>query len=302
MILGQHQTPLAPGPKWGAPAISRIDARERLLGRLDQASSFPCTWIAAPAGYGKTCLASAYVERATVPALWYTLERSDSDAATFFADVSGGLRAMMADVPLLQYSADVQDPAVFARAYFKRVFAHLPGPHLLVLDDYHELAPEAALHAVVAALIGALPPGTRLIVLSREAPPAALARAQTYDLVARLGADDLRLTLEEGVAIAGARAAGGAIEETAVQSLLERSDGWAAGFVLLLRSPARNLPPPETTTLLFAYFAQEVLRSADEDTRRFLLRTAWLPSMTAEMAALIIVSPKTETEGQLKQY
>ncbi len=79
---------------------------------------------------------------------------------------------------LLQYSADIQDPVAFARAYFKRAFAHLRGPHVLVLDDYQEVAPGAPLHGVIATLIATLPPDTRLIVLSRAAPPPALARAR----------------------------------------------------------------------------------------------------------------------------
>ena len=293
MISQPPQTSLTPvSAKWGAPEISRVHARERLLAQLDQLAPYACTWVTAPAGYGKTCLASAYAEQATVPSLWYTLERSDSDVATFFADFGAGLRAVVPDAVLLQYAADIQDPAAFARAYFKRALAHLEGSHLLVLDDYHEVAPDAPLHEVIATLIGSLPRGARLIVLSRETPPAPLARAQTYDQVARLGAEDLRLTLDEGVAIARARAIEGNADEKSIQLLLERSDGWAAGFVLLLRHPVEDPPPPETTEVLFEYFAQEVLRGADEAVRAFLLRTAWLPSMTAEMARRMTGHPR----------
>lgn len=295
MIAKPSQASIAPlSTKWGAPAISRIYGRERLLAQLDRLAPYACTWITAPAGYGKTCLTSAYAERATVTSLWYTLERSDSDIGTFFADFGVGLKAVRPDAPLLQYSTDIQDPAAFARTYFRHAFAHLEGSHLLVLDDYHELAPDAPLHAVIATLIGALPSGIRLIVLSREAPPAPLARVQTYDLIARLGAKDLRLTLDEGMAIARARNARSGLGETGIQTLLDRSDGWAAGFVLLLRHPLEDLPPPETTELLFEYFAQEVLRGAGEEVRTFLLRTAWLPSMTVEMARRMTDHPRAK--------
>jgi len=295
VISQPPQTSLTPvSTKWGAPEISRVHARERLLAQLDRLAPYPCTWVTAPAGYGKTCLASAYAERAAVPSLWYTLERSDSDVATFFADFGAGLRAIMPDAPLLQYSADIQNPAAFARAYFKRAFAHLRGPHLLVLDDYQEVAPGAPLHGVIGTLIATLPPDTRLVVLSRAAPPPALARAETYDLVAPLGAEDLRLTLAEGQAMARLRHPHEGLSEESVQMLLARSDGWAAGFVLLLRHPVEDLPPPDTTEVLFEYFTQEVLRGADEEVRRFLLRTVWLPSMTAEMARRMTGHPRVE--------
>ncbi len=46
--------------------------------------------------------------------------------------------------------------------------------------------------------------------------------------------------------------------------------------------------------MLFEYFSQEVLRGADEEVRCFLLRTAWLPSMTAEMARRMTGHPRGE--------
>ncbi len=97
--------------------------------------------MAAPAGYGKTCLARAYLERGAIQSLWYTLERSDSDVAAFFADFGSGLGAAMRGARLLQYSPDIQDHAAFARAYFKHAFAQAHEPRLLVLDDYQAVAP-----------------------------------------------------------------------------------------------------------------------------------------------------------------
>ena len=281
--------------KWGAPEISRIYARERLLERLNQHGAFACSWVAAPAGYGKTCLARAYLERSPAPSLWYTLDRSDGDVATFFADFRSGLRAACPqDVPLLQYSSDIQDPTAFARAFFKHAFAHLREAQVLVLDDYQEIAPDSPLHAVIAAAIGALPRGTRLIILSREVPPPALARAQAYDLVSLLRTEDLRLTVGEALAVARLRCPNQEFREDGIQVLLDRTDGWAAGFVLLLRHPSDSLAPPDTTEVLFDYFAREVLGGADLELRNFLLLTAWLPTMSAEMAERMTGHPRVE--------
>ena len=279
------------GAKWGTPEISRIYPRERLFEGLDDLGPFACTWVAAPAGYGKTCLLRSYLERSDIAGLWYTLDRSDSDVATFFADFRGGLEAAIPGAPLLKYSGDVQDPAAFARAYFKRAFASLPGPRVLVLDDYQELLPDSPLHLVIAAMIGVLPGDIRLLVLSREAPPSAFARAQTYDLVALVEADHLRLTADEGMGIARLRRPEQDLHERNVLSLLDRADGWAAGFVLLLRRPVDAAWPSD---VLFDYFAREVLEGVDAELRDFLLLTAWLPSMTAEMAQRLTGRPDVE--------
>ncbi len=286
----------AVSPKWGAPEIPRIYARERLFEQLDHFSACSCTWVVAPAGYGKTCLARAYVDRAALPCLWYTLERADSDVATLFSDFSSGLEVAIPGAPLLQYSTDIQDIGAFSRAYFKRVFAHLDSPHLLVLDDYHEVAPDAPLHAVISAALAAMPRSARLMVLSREGPPAALARAQMYDEVVIVEAEDLRLTLAEASAIARLRHPQHELSEQSLQALHERAGGWAAGFVLLLRhpAPAPAASPLDAVELLFEYFAREVLGSTDEEVRDFLLQSAWLPSMTAEMARRMTRHPQAE--------
>lgn len=282
----QVRPALTSGAKWGIPGLPRLYARERLLEQLDRCHDYPCTWIAAPAGYGKTYLAKAYVDQAALPGLWYTLERGDSDVAAFFSDFSTGIEAVSAHWDGLPYSTDIQDISAFARAYFKHVFAQLEGPHLLVLDDYQVVAADAPLHAVVATAIDQVPVGTRLIVLSREAPPPALARAQMHGSLARLDAEDLRLTLAEAGVIAQLRSPQ-SVSESALKALHERADGWAAGFVLLLQQ--RGLShvshvTPESKEVLFRYFASEVLDSADAELRRFLLQTAWLPAMTSAMA------------------
>ncbi len=294
MARRPHSTATPVSAKWGAPEIPRIYARERLFERLDHFSPRACTWLGAPAGYGKTCLARAYADKIAVPCLWYTLEQADSDVATFFSDLSSGLAVAIPGAPLLQYSTDIHDIGAFARAYFKQVFAHFEGAQVVVLDDYQQVAPDAPLHTVVAAALAVIPRRSRLIVLSREAPPAALARAQMYDEVAIVGAEDLRLTLTEALAIARLRRPQEDLSEQSLQVLHERAGGWAAGFVLLLRHPARAAPPPDAVGLLFEYFAREVLGGADEEVRDFLLQSAWLPSMTVEMAQRMTGHPQAD--------
>jgi ATP/maltotriose-dependent transcriptional regulator MalT len=47
------------------------------------------------------------------------------------------------------------------------------------------------------------------------------------------------------------------------------------------------------TEAVFDYFAGEVLRKTDEKTRCFLLRTSFLPEMTAEMAGKVAGEERT---------
>ena len=74
------------------PRYSEVLRRERLFARLGDASS-PLVWVSAPAGAGKTTLASSYLADCGVSHLWYQLDAGDDDLATFFHYLGLAVRA-----------------------------------------------------------------------------------------------------------------------------------------------------------------------------------------------------------------
>jgi len=75
-------------------------------------------------------------------------------------------------------------------------------------------------------------------------------------------------------------------EREVVLAFRARTEGWAAGRVLLLAGWRAGIGKRQRSEeqALFDYFAQEVLALADEDTRRVLLQTAVLPRVAGPMA------------------
>jgi ATP/maltotriose-dependent transcriptional regulator MalT len=82
-----------------------------------------------------------------------------------------------------------------------------------------------------------------------------------------------------------------------VLSLQGRSDGWAAGLVLLLEETAdfatkrlkvKDTPPEK----VFEYFAGEIFAGLGEKAKNFLLKSACLPKMTVRMAERITAEPR----------
>ena len=105
-----------------------------------------------------------------------------------------------------------------------------------------------------------------------------------------LGWKELRLTPEEAKGIARQR--GKKRNAGEMLSLQDRSDGWAAGLVLLLEETAgpatehrkvTDTPPGK----VFEYFAGEIFAGLGEKEKNFLLKSACLPKMTARMAERI---------------
>jgi ATP/maltotriose-dependent transcriptional regulator MalT/DNA-binding SARP family transcriptional activator len=270
------------------PTVPGAMPRPRLFRRLDRARAQPLTWVWGPPGAGKTTLVAGYLASRRLRAAWYQIDAGDGDVATFFYYLGRAAPRRRRPLPLLtpEYRPRLD---VFARRYFRELYRRLGRRFVLVLDNYQELPEAALLHDVLRAAADELPAGGRLIVISRTAPPAALARLRVHRALDTVGWPELRLTLGEATRLvrrtSGRRRAAGE-----VRRLHALTDGWMAGLILLgLRKT--GTPPasagPDGAPVLFEYFAGEVLATRDRRERAVLLRTAFLPSVTPALAAAI---------------
>ena len=268
------------------PSARDVLPRNRLLKRMDAVEDTRCLWVAAPGGYGKTALASSWIEARGRPHLWYQCDAGDADIATFFhylgeAARSAAPRRKQVLGPLTpEYALGVE---VFARRFFERLFSSLRPGAVMVLDDYHEVAADAVLHSVMSQLIAAVPVGSRLIVLSRHEPPASLARWQAGRSFALLTAEDLSLTTSEARALARALPD---CARTDVESVNAFARGWTAGVLLLLRQGGDVFieATERPMRVLFEYIAGEVFARIDASLQDFLIRTTWMPFVTPALA------------------
>jgi DNA-binding SARP family transcriptional activator len=249
-------------------------------------------WITGPPGCGKTALLSSYIESRRLPCLWYKVDDADADIGTFFyyMGLAAGKAAPRRKKPLPLLTPDrLPGLSVFAKKYFEDLSARLPVPCLLVLDDCHRLQDDSPFFGMLREGISRLTPGIGVVVISRKDPHPSFARDRANRLMEVFGWKDLRLTPEEAAGIVRLQRKGRP-PPGLVRDLFERTDGWAAGLVLLLertdkgRVEPRNVGPQMPAEIV-DYFGSEIFRQLDEERRAFLLRTAFLPRMTATMAA-----------------
>jgi LuxR family maltose regulon positive regulatory protein len=276
-------------------------ARERLFRALDRARRHPAVWISGPPGAGKTTLISTYAEARGVPTLWYRVQADDADPATFFhyfglAVEAAATRKGKGALPHLTPEYLLNLP-VFSRRYFEQVFRRLPGPRLLVLDNYQEAAADAPLQEALRALLECLPEGVSVMVVSRGAPPPALAAPLAQGVLVLLDGEALKLSEKECGEIARLREI--EIDKADLHRLYERTQGWTAGVVLALEqkgsAAAAPVPPPEATPqVLFDYFAGEIFAHMTAADRELLLRAAFLPGMAAARVAELTGAPGAE--------
>ena len=272
------------------PVIGSVVRRESIFARLDRSAGWTVAWISGPAGSGKSTLAASYVEARNLRCIWYQIDPDDADVATFFHYLGhaarrfdeGRPRELPAFSP--EYAGDV---ASFSRRFFRQLFMGAKAPAALVLDNLHEVPANGPLHAALEAGLAQVPKDCRVLITSRSEPQSALARMRVSGGMIHIGWEDLRIGPEEIAGIASLR--GHALAPEEVAKLHERTQGWAAGLVLMLEHAKvsgriAELPGDATPQVIFDYLAGEIFDRFEPKIQQFLLRIACLPRMSAEVA------------------
>jgi ATP/maltotriose-dependent transcriptional regulator MalT/DNA-binding SARP family transcriptional activator len=263
--------------KLSCPQVHQALPRDRLFGLLDEARArHRIVWLAAPAGAGKSTLAASYLDRCGGSALWYQVDGGDADPATFMFYL-----AAARDLP--RGTQDAADSGQLQRLFFRQFYAGLPAATVIVFDNMHEFDWDNAGPLMELAL-AEVPDTVSVLVLSREVPPARLARMEMNAQLRVLGWPELRFDPAEARALA---ALGG---QGQVSDLwLERLDGWAAGIVMLrsLQDAAAADQHLAGRDAVFRYFAGEILGRLPRPWQRSLLLLSSMPCVPAADAEAI---------------
>lgn len=243
-LLTGPQTADDPGMKKGTgpllktkhypPSISAdLVPRPRLLARLDRHLQRPVTLISAPAGYGKSVLASTWLQASDHPSAWVSLDEDDNDLLTFLSYLLAAIQNLFPSIRLgtktLLNAAVLPANAVLAR-YLLNDLDQIQEKFIVVLDDLHRIH-QSAVYDLLAELLQHPSPSLHLIMISRQDPPLPIAKLRAKQRVTEIRQQDLRFTTPETSLLLEILLRREIKENTAAE-WVSKMEGWVTGLRL----------------------------------------------------------------------
>jgi LuxR family transcriptional regulator, maltose regulon positive regulatory protein len=302
-------TPILTTKLYMPPPRPNAVLRSRLIARLNAGMHRKLTLIAAPAGFGKTTLVSAWLAARTedrglrteavssslspqpsalsIRVAWLALDEADNDSTRFLTYLVAALQRVAADIGagmsgMLQSAQP--PPTELILTTLLNDMSTLPDDVVLVLDDYHVID-TTSVDTAITFLLEHLPPNMHLVMTTREEPALPLARLRARDQLTELRDTDLRFSAAEAAEFLN-RVMALNLSAEAIAALEERTEGWIAGLQLAALSMQGQ---HDTTSFIHSftgssryiidYLAEEVLERQPDAVRTFLLRTSILERM-----------------------
>ncbi len=268
-----------------APAKSPVTIRRtRLLQALHGAIGRGLVVVQAPAGYGKSTLIESFAAEVDFHIAWVSLDSSSTVpevlATTLASALSGG-----AAVPL-----QAADNQTHLRAYLAAALHELaerePRPLMLVLDNTRMLGRSVESCELLAWLFEALPEGSEVVLVGREALPLTeIDRRLAGGECLFLGPEELAFTVDEATELARFRGAG--VDPVAAH---QATDGWPialagviSGTVPLGKAAALSAPGSWER-----FVTREVWASVPEELTLPLLRLSVLTVIDTHSANALV--------------
>jgi LuxR family transcriptional regulator, maltose regulon positive regulatory protein len=287
--------PRLPATKLRPPRTSQPPtARPRLEARLDAArGACRATVVSAPAGYGKTTLVASWAARRTPRVAWFAVDPGDDPGGHTLPEadqlVAGWIAAAIEEATGSVVVREGDEGVSALSAALETLSP--PWRGVLVFDDAHLLGPPPA--AALARWIERAPEGVHTVVVSRRAPHLPVARWLARGDVDTVGADDLRLTPDEGREVV--RTLLPDLRADLAASLVDRVEGWPAGIHLAARSLRGRSDPADlierftgTDRYVLAFLTEEVLLRLPDDLHEAALLLAGEPRLCAGLVDALI--------------
>ena len=281
--------------KFYMPALpTEFSIRPRLLEQPNALRKL--TLICAPAGFGKTILASCRLTNQDRPVAWFSLDESDNDPQRFFTYLITSLNQIDSNIgktALDTMQSAYPPPIAVLLSHLINDLSQSKQRFILVLDDYHLIVSEP-IHKALTFLLDNMPPQLHLVIISRTEPPLPIAKIRAKNQLTELYADDLRFTKGEIETFLN-QTMGLGLTIDQIEKLESRTEGWITGLQLAALSLKKTSDMAGfihrlsgTDRYIAEYLTSEVISHQPGHIHRFLLHTSILGRMNADLCNTLL--------------
>ncbi|MCR2804565.1 LuxR C-terminal-related transcriptional regulator [Paenibacillus soyae] len=275
--------------------------RPRLHRALESSLHNRVTPLCAPAGYGKTVSLAMWAQQAGHPCGWFAIDAMDNDEIRFWryaARAAGKLLDAEAEERIAQLSGAM--PTISILTFLDALLNELAGLKrhaALIFDDFHHIANER-IHEHVAYFVDYMPEQLHLVLASRMALPFSARKRTGPQLPSDSFAYELSFTLEETSCYIR-ELTSLKLSNEQIARLQHRTEGWITGLQLAAASLRSGSAFDDLIAsfkgdhrAIADYLFHEVVEQLPGELREFLLATAVLARMDAELCDAL-----TQNEG-----
>ena len=269
--------------------------RTRLIERLDQRHQRPLTLVTAPAGYGKSTLASCWLETSGLDAAWISLDETDNDFHLFLSYLVAAVQSLsptaLNEIQTILYGKELPPLPILAGILINEL-DQIKQAFVLTLDDYHVIH-NKVIHDLIAELLKYPPNLMHLVILSRIDPPLPLVSLRAKSNMTEIRLQDLRFSIEETDEYLK-KMFGREIEESVISLVNKKTEGWVTGLRLAALSVRHsekinhvlsNLP--NDGRYVNDYMVEEVLSQQPQSIQMYLLKTSILDRFSAPLSQIV---------------
>jgi ATP/maltotriose-dependent transcriptional regulator MalT/DNA-binding NarL/FixJ family response regulator len=211
--------------------------RSDLVAQLDELRRRPLTLVSSAAGYGKSTMASLWLEAWGGPYAWLSLDETENDLHMFLNYVLAAIRTAFpeaCDTMRSLLEAPELPPLSDLSRYLVNDLHKIEDPFILVLDDFHKIHGKKV-HDLMGALLAHPPRNQHLMVLTRRDPPLLTDLLRGLGQVNEIGSADLHFTVAETMVFLK-NTLGLSVDEKTAATIQESLEGWPAGMRLISQS------------------------------------------------------------------
>ncbi len=279
------------------PRCPGLIDRPRLLAMAAQLPAKRLAVIKAPAGFGKTSLASIWSEwlhQRGSSVAWLAIDSDDDEPPRFFFYVTQAMQratpSVGADALDLIKETFLISPQAIVSTLINDL-TDIDEEVYLFLEDYHWVT-DPEIHHAVAFLLRHAPSQVHVVLTTRTEPPLPLASLRANNQLLEIDASELRFDLQETREFLENEKPG-SLDLPDVKVLHSRTEGWPAALRIIVCTSSlgqdfgqyvRNLSGMQRP--IDAYLA-EMLDGLPGDLVMFMLRTAMLDRLSAPLCEIV---------------